>query len=57
MPTIFITGASSGIGKAAARLFAEKGWEVIANMRHTEKEGKVGALLLRGETLRSKGEA
>jgi len=31
--TILITGTSSGIGKAAARLFAEKGWNVIATMR------------------------
>ena len=44
MPTIFITGASSGIGRAAARLFAEKGWEVIATMRRPEKEGELGAL-------------
>jgi NAD(P)-dependent dehydrogenase (short-subunit alcohol dehydrogenase family) len=36
--TIFITGASSGLGKAAAILFAEKGWDVIATMRKPEKE-------------------
>lgn len=38
MSTIFITGASSGIGKASAKLFAEKGWTVIATMRRPEKE-------------------
>jgi len=38
--TIFITGASSGLGKAAAKLFQQKGWKVIATMRepHLEKE-------------------
>lgn len=36
--TIFITGASSGLGKAAAQLFATKGWNVIATMREPEKE-------------------
>jgi NAD(P)-dependent dehydrogenase (short-subunit alcohol dehydrogenase family) len=34
--TIFITGASSGIGKAAAVLFAQRGWNVIATMRNPE---------------------
>ncbi len=36
--TIFITGASSGLGKAAAKLFADKGWKVIATMRNPDKE-------------------
>ncbi len=36
--TIFITGASSGLGKATAKLFASKGWTVIAAMRQPEKE-------------------
>ena len=38
MRTIFIVGSSSGIGKATAKLFAEKGWMVIATMRMPEKE-------------------
>lgn len=31
--TVFITGASTGLGHAAAVLFREKGWNVVATMR------------------------
>lgn len=31
--TVLITGCSSGLGKASAMLFAERGWNVIATMR------------------------
>ena len=31
--TIFITGSSTGLGRAAALLFASRGWKVIATMR------------------------
>jgi NADP-dependent 3-hydroxy acid dehydrogenase YdfG len=37
MPVIFITGATSGFGKATARLFASNGWKVIATGRRTER--------------------
>ncbi|MES2654413.1 MAG: SDR family oxidoreductase [Bacteroidota bacterium] len=36
MKTILITGSSTGIGKATAIYFAEKGWNVAATMRNTE---------------------
>lgn len=38
MKTIVITGASSGIGKETANLFAQKGWQVAATMRKPENE-------------------
>lgn len=42
--TIFITGASSGLGKATAKLFQSKGWSVIATMRNPEKENELKEL-------------
>jgi len=44
LKTVFLTGASSGIGKAAARLFAAQGWQVAASMRHPEREAELGEL-------------
>ncbi len=37
MPTVLITGASAGIGQAAAREFAGAGWRVIGTGRRTER--------------------
>ncbi len=42
--TILITGASSGIGKATAILFQERGWNVIASMRTPENETELAEL-------------
>lgn len=33
MPTVLITGCSSGFGLEAARLFLDQGWNVVATMR------------------------
>ena len=39
--SIFITGASSGLGRAAAHLFAERGFRVIATMRAPDREAEL----------------
>jgi len=41
--TIFITGTSSGLGKATAKYFAENGWNVAATLRSPEKETELTA--------------
>jgi NAD(P)-dependent dehydrogenase (short-subunit alcohol dehydrogenase family) len=41
---IFITGASTGLGRATALLFAAKGWKVIATMRNPAKETELAAV-------------
>ena len=38
MPSVLITGASRGIGRAAALAFAREGWWVAANYNHSEAE-------------------
>jgi len=47
MKTAFITGATSGIGRASVLAFAAAGWRVVAIGRRTERlaelEGSVGA--------------
>ncbi len=44
MKTIFITGASTGLGKATAQLFAAKGWKVIATMRNPANDTELHQL-------------
>lgn len=44
MKTIFITGASAGLGKATVHLFLANGWKVIATMRNPEKETELSLL-------------
>jgi len=42
--TIFITGSSSGLGRATAKLFASRGWKVIASMRNPNNEKELGSI-------------
>ncbi len=42
--TVLITGCSTGFGEAAARLFASRGWNVVATMRRPEAGAGLAAL-------------
>lgn len=42
--TIFITGASRGLGKETVKLFVSKGWNVVATMRSPEKETELAQI-------------
>lgn len=42
--TVFITGASSGIGKATALFFQKKGWNVVATLRNPDFEKELAVL-------------
>ncbi len=47
--TVLITGSSSGVGKATAKLFSSKGWNVVATMRNPTAEtdlNRIGDVLV-----------
>ncbi len=37
MPSVLVTGVSTGIGKAVAERFADEGWDVVGTVRDTSK--------------------
>ena len=41
MPSVLITGCSSGLGRTAALYFADKGWNVIATMRQPQPDSEL----------------
>ncbi len=42
--TVLITGSSSGYGEATAKLFASRGWNVVATMRNPADGKELAAL-------------
>jgi len=42
--TVLITGTSSGLGRATAKLFQAKGWNVVATMRNPDQETELTRL-------------
>lgn len=42
--TLFVTGSSSGIGRAAVMLFLKRGWNVVATMRSPQEEKELTKL-------------
>lgn len=57
MPTVLITGVSTGIGRAAANLFASRGWTVVGTVRDVSRrpEGLAEAVALEQLDLAEKG--
>ena len=51
MKTVLITGASSGLGKSLALLYAEQGWRVIACGRSEQRLAQLAQLNTNIETL------
>jgi NAD(P)-dependent dehydrogenase (short-subunit alcohol dehydrogenase family) len=49
MPTVLITGTSSGIGCVTTEVLAARGWQVFATMRDVTKKGTLEAALDRAQ--------
>ena len=49
MPTVLITGTSTGIGRVTAEVLAQRGWHVFATMRDLQKRDKLEAALKKSD--------
>jgi NAD(P)-dependent dehydrogenase (short-subunit alcohol dehydrogenase family) len=49
MPTVLITGTSTGIGRVTAEVLAQRGWHVFASMRDLQKRDKLEAALKKSD--------
>ena len=49
MPYVIITGASRGIGAATAKVFAQKGYDIVLNYCHSQQKAEDLAAFLRKE--------
>jgi NAD(P)-dependent dehydrogenase (short-subunit alcohol dehydrogenase family) len=45
MPTVLITGTSTGIGRVTAEVLAQRGWQVFATMRDLQRREKLEVAL------------
>lgn len=50
MPSVLITGTSSGFGLATTLELARRGWHVIASMRNLEKAGRLKEAMAAGKS-------
>ena len=49
MPTVLITGTSTGFGQLTTELLAARGWRVFATMRELAKKDSLEHALLRSK--------
>jgi 3-hydroxy acid dehydrogenase / malonic semialdehyde reductase len=52
MPVVFISGATSGIGRAAAEIFASNGYDLILTGRRNERLGELSKELSKGNKIK-----
>ena len=57
MPTILITGVSTGIGRASALRFASEGWKVIGTVRDPARADQLEGVELEALDLAEAGSA